>query len=115
MRELMGYLVARNGGEDAAARMVAGIPQRMLRGHLATSEAPGIAHSQTDASQAVTIETGDMQAESVRIGSAKTIIYSGETRMDDAIEEIAGATPDRSLFDCGSRAGQAAGAGARRT
>src|ERR1700751_5285158 len=35
MRELMGYLVARNGGdEETAARMVAGIPQRILRGHL---------------------------------------------------------------------------------
>jgi hypothetical protein len=70
MRELMGHLVARNGGEDTAAHMVAGFPQRILRGHPCRQ---------------------------------------------DAIEEIAGAIPDLSLFDCGSRAGQAASAGARRT
>jgi hypothetical protein len=34
MRELMGYLVARNGGEDTAACAVAGIPGRILRRHL---------------------------------------------------------------------------------
>jgi hypothetical protein len=115
MRELMGYLVARNGGEAAAARMVACFPQRMLRGHLAIGAAPGIAHSPTDTSQADAIGTDGAQAESVRTGSPIAIVYSGDSFMDDAIEDIAGAIPDLSLFDRGSRAGQAASAGARRT
>jgi hypothetical protein len=144
MRELMGYLVARNGGEDTAARMVAGIPQRILRGHLcrqflcqrfrrkedradhawinepigagiAIGQAPGITHSPTDTSQTDAIVTDDIQADSVVAGSPITTIYSREAFMDDAIEEIAGAIPDLSLFDCGSRAGQAASGGARRT
>ena len=108
MRELMGHVVARNGGEATAARirMVAGIPQRMLRRHLAIGAAPGIAHSPTDTSQADTVLTDDIQAESLRTGGPITA---------NAIEDLAGAIPDLSLFDCGSRAGQAASAGARRT
>jgi hypothetical protein len=142
MRELMGYLAARNGGEDTAARTVAGIPQRILRWHLyrflrnglrrkgdraghargpdqawinqsigagiAIGPAPGITHSPTDTSD-------DMRADSVVTGSPITIVYSRETFTDDAIEEIAGAIPDLGLFDCGSRVGQAASRGARRT
>jgi hypothetical protein len=95
--------------------MVAGIPQRMQRRHLAIGAAPGIAHSPTDTSQADTVLTDDIQAESVRTGGPITTIYSGKTFMDDAIEDLAGAIPDLRLFDCGSRAGQAASAGARRT
>jgi hypothetical protein len=86
MHKLIGYLVAHNGAEDAAARMAADI-----------------------------FLTDSILTDSVRTSSPITIVYSREHFTDDAVEEVSGATPDLGVFDCGSRAGPAASEGARRT
>jgi hypothetical protein len=85
MRKLIGYLVARNGAEDAAARMAAGI-----------------------------FLTNNNLTGSVRAGSPITIIYSRENFADGAIGETVAANPGLGVSDCGSRAGRAASEGARR-
>ena len=86
MRNLIGYLVARDGAEAAVARVAGGI-----------------------------FPTDNSQTGSVRAGSPITIVYSGENFARGAITEIACAIPGFGAFDCSIRAGQAAGEGARRT
>jgi hypothetical protein len=127
MRELIGYLVARSGAEDAAARMAAEIPARIpcrqfvCRGLLCKQfrcrgdRGLGIIQAPADNHPTNNIRTDNILADCVRTGSPITIFYSREDLSDDAIAEIAGAIPDPSVFDCGSRAGPAAGEGARRT
>jgi hypothetical protein len=86
MRKWIGYLVARNGAEDAAACTAAG-----------------------------NFLSDNILADGVGTGSPITIVYFRERPTDGAIEGTAGAIPDLGVFDCGSRAGQAASEGAGRT
>jgi hypothetical protein len=122
MRELIGYLVASGGAEDAAAWMAAGISQRVLCRQFVCKHflceqviRRQVTHARTDTVPTNSILTDNVLTDSVGTGSPITIIYSRESFADDAIEEIASAIPDPSVFDCGSRAAQAAGGGARRT
>jgi hypothetical protein len=142
MRELIGYLVACRGAEDAVARMTAGIPQRILSKQFICKQflckespagraligqesissgttfgkATGITHTPTDniLILADRVLTDSVRTDSARTGSPITIVYSRENFTGDAVEEPAGAIPDLSVFDCGFQAGRAAGAGARR-
>jgi hypothetical protein len=91
MRKLIGYLVARNGAEDAVVRVADGI---FLTDNILTDSAP----------------TG-----SVRAGSPITIIYSGGNFTRGATADTAGAILGFGAFDCNVRAGQAASEAARRS
>jgi hypothetical protein len=100
MRKLSGYLVARRGAEQAAARMAAGISQQFLckedwaeRVHAPIGDesiADGIAIGKT-----ATSDTTD----SARTGSPITIIYACENFTDNAVEEAAGAIPSFGVLD----------------
>jgi hypothetical protein len=135
MRQLIGYLVAFRGAEDAAARMAAGNSLRLLCKHfprkkwkqrlckgghtriddksigagIAIGKASSITHAPTGS-----VLTDKVLADSAPTSSPITIVYARENFADEAVEEIAGTVPDLGVFDCGSQAGQAAGAGARR-
>jgi len=85
MRKWIGYLVARNGAEDAAACMAAG-----------------------------NFLSDNILADGVGTGGPITFVYFRERLTDGAMEEAAGAIADLGLFDCGSRVGQAASEGAGR-
>jgi hypothetical protein len=127
MRELIGYLVARGGAEDAAARMAAGISQRIpgrqfvcrhflcKQVDIAIGETPGITRAPAGSASTDGILTANIRTGSSGTSSPITIIYCRENFTDHAIEGTTAAIPDLSVFDCGSRAAQAASAGARRT
>jgi hypothetical protein len=115
MRELIGYLVACRGNEEAAARMAAGIPQQFLceedradRVHARIDDesiGTGIAIGKTATHDTV---------QSAPTGRLITIIYAREKFTGDLVEEIANAIPGLGVSDCGSRECQATGKGARR-
>jgi hypothetical protein len=86
MRKWIGYLVARNGAEDAAARTAAGI-----------------------------FLSDNILADGVGTGGPITIVYCPERLTDGAIEQIAGAITDPGVRGRGPRTGEAASAGAGRT
>jgi hypothetical protein len=100
MRKVIGYLVARRGAEQAAARMAAGISQQFLckedraeRVHASIGDesiADGIAIGETAISDTTA---------SARTGSPITIIYVRENFTDDAVEGTACATPTFGVLD----------------
>jgi hypothetical protein len=100
MRKLSGYLVARKGAEQAAARMAAGISQQFP---CKEDRAERIHAPIGDESIADRIAIGKTAindtADSSRTGSPITIIYARENFTDDAVEETAGVTPTFGVLD----------------
>jgi hypothetical protein len=123
MRELIGYLVARGGAEQAAAPMPVGVQQRilcerLLCGHFPARQFPGEegrarrARATIDAKSTgtgiafarISIDGANVPTESVPIDSASTgtpitISYAREGFLRDAIAEIAGALPRFGVLD----------------
>ena len=101
MREWIGYLVARSGAEQAAARTAVGIPQQYPCGEDrayragASMDASIGALDGFDVSESISAAPTD----SARTGTPITIIYAREKSADDAIEEIAGALAGFGVFD----------------
>jgi hypothetical protein len=91
MRELIGFLVARGGAEQAAARMAVGIDHRIpceqfpCKDDRACRAYASISTTSTRAECAL--------ADSFSSGTPITIIYVREKFPRDAIEKIAGAIP----------------------
>jgi hypothetical protein len=119
MRELIGYLVAGKGAEQAAAPMAVGIRQRFPckqflyeqflckeedrahRAHTAIDEEP-IGTGITCAGTAVGssgVLTESVQADSAPTGPPITIVYAREKFSHHAVEEITGAIPGFAVFD----------------
>ncbi len=122
MRELIGYLVACGGAEQAAARMAVGIPRRYLCGEDRAYQAQafvddasigadiafagigfagigfaGLALDGIDVPENVSAVC--VPTDSARTGTPITIIYAREKSADDAIEAIAGALAGFGVFD----------------
>jgi hypothetical protein len=100
MRELIGYLVAFEGDEEAAVRMAAGIPQQFLR----KEDRADRVRARTDddsigAGFAIGRIASSDAARSLPTGSPITIIYAREDSTDDAVEAIAYPIPDFGVSD----------------
>ncbi len=102
MRELIGYLVAGRGTEQAAARMAVGIHRRFPREPFRCKENP--AHNADCTFPGVAVDSSRFPTESHSTDSAKTgtpitNIYAAERFSRHAIEEIASAIPCLGVFD----------------
>ena len=98
MREWIGYLVARSGAEQAAARTAVGIPQQYPCGE----DRAYRAHASMDASIGgfdVFESISAAPTDSAHTGTPIKIIYAREKSADDAIEEIAGTLAGFGVFD----------------
>jgi hypothetical protein len=91
MRELIGFLVAWGGAEQAAARMAVGIHHRIPCEQFPCKEDRACrAHAPIGGTN---VRTKSPLADSPRSGTPITIIYAREKFPRDAIEKIAGAHP----------------------
>jgi hypothetical protein len=101
MREWIGYLVARRGAEQAAARTAVGIPQQYLGGEDRAYRAQVFMEASIgaldgfDASESISAAPTD----SAHTGTPIKIIYAHEKSADDATEETAGALAGFGVFD----------------
>jgi hypothetical protein len=86
MRELIGFLVAQGGAEQAAARMAVGIHHRIP----CKDDRACRAHAAIDGTS---VRTESPLADNPTSGTPITIIYAREKFPRDAIEKIAGAIP----------------------
>ena len=87
MRDLIGYLVAREGAEQAAARVAVGISQRFLCAHFPRKgdrADPALLHDDS-------IAPGT--------GSSMSVVYVRGSVRVDAVAAIAGPIPGLGVFD----------------
>jgi hypothetical protein len=100
MRELLGYLVACKGDEEAAARMAAGIPQQFLcKEDRADRVRARIDDESIGAGFAIGKTATHNTIRSAPTGGLITIIYARENFTGDVVEEIANAIPGFGVFD----------------
>lgn len=97
MRELIGFLVAQGGAEQAAARMAVGIHHRIPCEQFPCKEDRAcLAHAPIIGTS---VRTESVLADSPPSGTPITIVYAREKFPRDAIEKIAGAIPCFSVLD----------------
>jgi hypothetical protein len=97
---LIGYLVACNGAEEAAARMAAGIPQQFLcKEDRADRVRARIDDESIGAGFAIGKTATHNTIRSAPTGGLITIIYARENFTGDVVEEIANAIPGFGVFD----------------
>jgi len=95
MRELIGYLAARGGDEEAAVRMAAGIPQQFLhKEDRADAVRARICGDSIGARFAIGKTAISHAVRSAPAGSPITIVYARENFTADVVEAIANAIPD---------------------
>jgi len=100
MRELIGYLAACGGDEEAAVRMAAGIPQQFLRKEdRADPVRARICGDSIGASFAIGKTAISHAVRSAPAGSPITIVYARENFTEDGVEAIANAIPDFGVSD----------------
>jgi hypothetical protein len=100
MRELIGFLVACRGDEEAAVRMAADIPQQFLCKEVRADRV----HARIDdesigAGFAIGKTATHNNVRSAPTGGLITNIYARENFTGDAVEELANAIPGFGVFD----------------
>jgi hypothetical protein len=91
MRELIGFLVARGGAEQAAAQMAVGIHHRIPCEQIPCRDDRACrVHAPISSTR---VRTECALADSFSSGTPITIVYAREKFPRDAIEKIAGAIP----------------------
>lgn len=94
MSELIGYLVARSGAEQAAARMAVCISQQLR----CEDDRVDRAHARIDA-ESIGTAARDFSRYGAASGSPISIVDVRENIAGHAIGQIAGAIPSFGLFD----------------
>ena len=97
MRELIGFLVAQGGAEQAAARMAVGIHHRIPCEQFPCKQDRAVRALAPIGGTSVRAES--VLADNPPSGTPITILYAREKFPRDAIEKIAGAFPRIDVLD----------------